>query len=290
MSHIRRITVLVVWHTVASGQAVDLSPILPPPDPSTDAIRRAIETGQLGRADTLAASLAAPARELWQGILAITRNDSKTAIRHLRKADHPKALGVAYYLAGQHLLFRQQMAEAMRREPVDFGPYYLLGRHYDSDVDNAEEAVRWLQLAHQRNPDYANVRSYLGNCLERLGRTEEAEAAYNASAGVAQSQLGLARLRFGAGDLTSALQFVQKAIALDAKDARALKLQARIFVSLQRPRDAIAALEAAASVAPRDASIRYQLARLHREAGEAARSESALREFERLRAIYGTAP
>jgi tetratricopeptide (TPR) repeat protein len=229
-------------------------------------------------------------RNLWQGIIAITQNDANRAIRLLRKADYPKALGVAYYLVGQHILFREQMAVAIRRDPADFGPYYYLGRHYDSDVDNADEAVRWLRLALHRNESYATARSHLGNCLERLGRSAEAEAAYNASVTVAQSQVGLARLRLVDGDATSALTFIEKAMDIDPRDVTALKLAARIYGALDRPRDTLRVLELAAALAPRDASIRYQLVRAYQSAGDSAKSAAALREFERLRGIYGLGP
>lgn len=262
----------------------------PPAVASTDPIRQAIQSGQIARAAGLITSLDASTRNLWQGILAITQNDATGAIRALRKSDHPKALGVAYYLAGQHILFREQMAEAIRRDPTDFGPYYYLGRHYDSDVDNADEAVRWFRLALERSEGYVTARSHLGNCLERLGKTVEAEAAYNASLTVAQSQVGLARLRLAAGDALSALTFVQKAIAIDSRNVAALKLAARIYGRLNRPLDSVQALESAAALAPRDASIRYQLARVYQSVGDAAKSAAALQDFERLRVIYGVNP
>lgn len=290
-NHARCVTLLVVCHTIALAQSSDLSPLWPSTDESTFAIRQAIQSGQTSRAIALLKPLDAPNRNLWQGILSITQNDANGAIRSLRKADSPKALGVAYYLAGQHILFRRQMEEAIRRDPSDFGPYYYLGRHYDSDVDNTEEAVKWLRLALQRKEDYASALSYLGNCLERLGKIEEAEAAYKASPAMAQSQLGLARLHLTAGDTAAAVSFIEKAISLDSRDVRSLKLAARIYSELNRPRDAVRALESAATVAPRDASIQYQLARAYKSAGEdAAKSAAAMQEFERLRAIYGLSP
>ena len=260
---------------------------MPAPDTSTQAIREAIQSGQVSRASALLASLDPSNRHLWEGILAITQNDAHKAIRWLRKADNPKALGVAYYLAGQHLLFRDQMLEAIRRDPTDFGPYYYLGRHYDSDVDNAAEAVRWLRLSLQQKGDYAVAHSYLGNCLERLGRITEAEAAYHASAEIAQSQLGLARLRLAAGDASSALAFIEKAIAFEPRNVRALKLAARIYGTLSRPNDVVRVLEFAAAGAPRDASIRYQLARAYKTLGDQTKSTAAMQEFQRLRSIYG---
>ena len=289
MSQIRCITLLVVCHTIAFTQP-DLSPLFPPAEESTDAIRQAIQAGEMTRASMLITSLDPLRRNLWQGILAITQNNATAAIRSLRKGDNPKALGVAYYLAGQHVLFREQMAEAIHRDPSDFGPYYYLGRHYDSDVDDAEQAIRWLRLALERNQSYAIARSHLGNCLERLGQTAEAEAAYKASLTSPESQLGLARLHLAKGDASSALTFAEKAIALDPRDVRALKLAARIYRTLERPRDAAHVLEAAAALAPRDASIWYQLAQVYQSAGDPLKSSAAMRHFERLRAIYGVSP
>jgi tetratricopeptide (TPR) repeat protein len=157
-------------------------------------------------------------------------------------------------------------------------------------VDNAEEAVRWLRLALQRNEANANIRSHLGSCLERLGNTADAEAAYNASLTVALSQVGLARLRLAAGDARAALTYVEKATAMDPRDVQAFRLAARVYSALNRPRDAIRALEAAAGLAPRDASIRYQLARGYQAVGDTTKYTRALNEFERLRAIYGVSP
>ncbi|MBC8165142.1 MAG: hypothetical protein H7Y20_04615 [Bryobacteraceae bacterium] len=290
VNHNRCITLLVVCHTIALAQPADLSPLLPPASASTHAISQAIQSGQISHAAGLLLKLDPLARNLWQGILAITQNDANGAVRTLRKVDYPKVLGVAYYLAGQHILFREQMGEAIRRDPTDFGPYYYLGRHYDSDVDNLPEAVRWLRLALERNEAHAPTHSHLGNCLERLGRTSEAESEYNASLNLAQSHVGLARLRLAAGDARSALTFIQKAIALDSSDVTALKVAARVHDKLNRPRDSIVALELAQVLAPRDASIRYQLAREYKSVGDAAKSAAALREFERLRAIYGSNP
>lgn len=246
--------------------------------------------GEVTRAAHLAESLDPETRELWLAILAIVHNDSTAGIRALRHAGQPKALGVAYYLARQYLLFRDQMEEAIRRDPNDFGSYYYLGRHYDSDLNDPEQAARWFRQALDRNPNYTRARFYLGNCLERLGRTDEAEAAYRASASIPASQLGLARLMLADGDSSSALSFVEKALADDPRNSAAPKLAARIYILLNRPRDAVRALESAAALAPRDTSTHYQLYRAWQSLGETTKAAAAFREFERLRAVYGLQP
>ena len=160
-----------------------------------------------------------PARSLWQGILAITQNDANGAIRSLRKADYPKALGVAYYLAGQHILFREQMSEAIRRDPGDFGPYYYLGRHYDSDVDNADEADPMVAAcAGAKRRAMRPLVRILATAWRGSAGLQTRKPHTNASLRVAQSQVGLARLSLAAGDARLALTFIRKAIELDSRD------------------------------------------------------------------------
>jgi tetratricopeptide (TPR) repeat protein len=272
------------------GQAPDLTPLLPPTTASEEGVRRAVLAGEFARAEAQAGSLAPAEGRLWRGIIAIVRNDSSTAIRALRGSGHPKQLGVAYYLARQYLLFRAQMEEAIRREPGDFGPYYYLGRHYDSDLDNCTEAVGWLRQAVERNPSYARAEGYLGSCLERLGRLQEAEQCYRASLGLPLSQLGMARLKLAAGDEKESLAWAERAVAAEPLNAAGQKLAARLYEGMGRKRDAIRALERAAKAAPYDASVHYVLYRLLRASGEDGKAAEALKEYERLSLIYGSQP
>ena len=287
---VRRLMLLVVCHSIAAGQPVDLTPLLPIPEPGTQELRRAVLAGDLARAETLAARLTDKDRVLWRGIVEIVRNEPVKAIRVLSSSGHFKALGVAYYLVRQQVLFRQQMAEAIRVVPGDFGPYYYLGRHYYSDADDAEEAAKWFRLALERKPEYARARYFLGNCLERLRKYSEAEKEYAASLAVPQSLAGIARLRLLAEDGAGALRYTQKAIEADPRDPGIAKLAAKVYGALDRPEDALLALETAARLAPRDSGVQYQLWRAYKARGLAEKGAAALREFERLRVIYGATP
>jgi tetratricopeptide (TPR) repeat protein len=277
-------------HLAGLAEPPDLTPLLPPATASNGKVIEALQSGEVSRAATLIESLAPAEQALWRGILAIVRNDATTAIRTLRHTRNPKALGVAYYVARQYLLFRDEMSEAIRGDPRDFGPYYFLGRHYDSDLDNCEEAVRWFRQALDRNPAYSRIQAYLGGCLERLGHSVEAGQAYRASLSLPLSQLGLARLKSAAGQNTEALELAERALAAEPLNAAGQRLAARLYETEGRAPEAIRALEAAAKAAPYDASVQYALYRLHRSSGDEAKAAQSLREYERLRQVYGSQP
>lgn len=287
------VLVAVAAAAAAWAETPDLAPLLPARSPSNAAVMGAVQAGDVSRAVELTGALTDPDEQrLWRGVLAILKNDPVTAIRTLRSGgpQHAKALGVAYYLARQYLLFRDQMADAMRLNAGDFGPYYFLGRHYDSEMDNCAEAARWFGEALERNPAYARARAHLGSCLERLGRGPEAEQAYRASLGLPLSQLGLARLKQAAGATQEALIWTEKALAAEPGDVAGQRFAAKLYEALAKPGEAIAALERAAQAAPNDAALHYQLHRLYRSVGNAPKAKAELQEFERVRAIYGAQP
>ena len=120
----RRITLIVMWQTVAIAQSPELAPLLPSGIPITKTMREALQTGDADRVAATADSHDPSIQALWLGILALTRDNPTKAIRILRHSGHPKALGVAYYMARQFILFRDQMEEAIRTDPNDFAPYY----------------------------------------------------------------------------------------------------------------------------------------------------------------------
>jgi predicted Zn-dependent protease len=79
-------------------------------------------------------------------------------------------------------------------------------------------------------------------------------------------------------------------VAGDPRDSAAPKLAAQVYTALNRPRDAVRALQSAAELAPRDASTQYQIYRAWKSLGDATKAAAAFREFERLRAVYGLQP
>src|SRR3954453_22281895 len=104
----RSITLVLVWNALAAAQTLDLSPLLPNPSAATRPVIDALLAGNVPGASALVQHLDPSSRDLWRGIMAIAANAPTGAIRLLRRVGNPKALGVAYYLARQHLLFPQQ--------------------------------------------------------------------------------------------------------------------------------------------------------------------------------------
>ena len=218
--------------------------------------------------------------------------DPKQQIRQLRRQEATDssaamqiALGVAYYRAGQHILFRRKMQHAMARDPDAFAPHYLLGRHYDSDVEDFPRAIGHFRDAIRRSPKHAHSHAFLGHALEMSDSREEAAAAYRRAIELdrceSTAMAGLGRLELAnAGEMIRTLR-----CGID--DPAILRVLAKRLVSDNRPREAVPYLERAMAADPRNPALAYQLHRLWRALGDEAQSTAAMENYRRLRAIYG---
>lgn len=221
------------------------------------------------------------------------RASAYAAIHRLRDAEKKepasapvkKALGVAYYFAGQHLLFRQKMDEAIALDSSDHLPHYLLGRHFDSDLQNFDRAAAYFRAALLRRPEDAPSLAHLGHALEMLGRRTEAEAAYSQAIGVqpclAFAVAGLARLEAASVDL------MRKTLLCGGDDAMLLRALARALTDAGSHAEAAPYLERALALDPSNSAIAYQLHRTWAAAGDPAKSAAALQTYRTLHGIYG---
>lgn len=205
-------------------------------------------------------------------------------IRRLR-AQQPvpyKALGFAYYLARQHLLFRQMMEQAIANDPRDFEPHYALARHYDADLGDHDRAARLFEEALARNARHARSHAGLARVLEVVARGEGALASYRRALDLepclAAAHLGLARL----GE--EPRRHVERALECDPKDASAHRLAAK----LASGRKVIEHLREALRLEPTDLATVYQLHRAYAAVGDQGAALEALDEYRRLQAIYGS--
>ena len=234
-----------------------------------------------------------------------------------------KALAAAHFRNERYLAAASEYARADRLEPLDPGsrfalatayvaldrrhwarrelealaaefprnplyPHWLAGiyQHYQWFDRAIAEAERAISL----NPAYAAAHDRLGQCLEALGRTEEALASYAEAERLARagddpspwpSYHRGSLLRDG-GRFDEALAPLERAVALDPKNAEARHELGLTLDRLGRPADALATLEAAAALDPDNPKIHYALSRLQRQAGDLAAARSSLERFERL--------
>jgi len=143
------------------------------------------------------------------------------------------SLGIAYAMSGE---YQSALAEYLRAKAVDpsiENPHERLGRDYYMD-GMIEEAAGEFGKAIAEEPDEPGAHFYLMDCMNRLGRIDEALDNYEAI-----------RQRFGnRPELTSGF-----------------------YEYFRMRREARDALETLTSRSPDDPELRMRLANLHREAG-----------------------
>lgn len=213
---------------------------------------------------------------------------SYAGIRRLRALDRQGRLtsagrlelGLAYYTAGQHLLFRRMMDEVIAADPAGASAYFFLGRHYASDVSDYAKASQYFRAAVERRVT-AEHQSYLAHSIEMLGDKEQALALYRKAAALDRCDTvalaGLARLN--AID-TARIE------ACKPSHPVVLRELAKMLSARGRHAEAARYLERVLAQEPA-ASNAYQLHRAWRAAGDEAKARISLEEFRRLSAIYG---
>jgi tetratricopeptide (TPR) repeat protein len=303
---------LLFFHVGSAAEQENADVLLPPAALNSSAagaeIREALAAGDLALAQKKIEELAARKPRnfephYWAGYLALRQRRYYQAIRKLRQAEalsaNPavlKLLALSYYLAHQNRLFLLKMREAQQKEPADFGPYYYLGRYYDSEMSDFKEAARYFQQALARQPDRARSHYYLGHCLEVEQKPDQAEAEYRKAIELAERKgatdglgyQGLARLRLSANQPAQALPFAKRAVALGPRDSAAHKLLARAYSDLGSTAEAAAEWKLSSELDPTDAPALYRLYRCYVSLGEDEKSRAALAEYKRIAALYGT--
>lgn len=198
----------------------------------------------------------------------------------LTQADRKK-LGLAYHAAGQHLLFRRVMLDAIAADAPDAEPHFYLGRHYASDVSNFAQARGYFRTAVDRKP-LPEYQAYLAHALEMLGEKDEALALYRKAAAAnacdAVALAGLARL----GAIAPG-----KIAACKPGHPVVLRELAKLLSAQGRHAEAATYLERVLVIEPASASNAYQLHRAYKAAGNDSKANRALDEFKRLSSIYG---
>jgi tetratricopeptide (TPR) repeat protein len=238
----------------------------------------------------------------WLGTARLQLHDPQGATKAFRSAQKlgmdtavlHEGLGLAYYNINQFVLFEQQMETAAQEDPKDFRPKYYLGLYHLTIRSDVAAALPLFDEAIQLKPDDWKSLYQKGNCLEKLGKSLEAQPYYARSiASVASNHQpfgwpyqGMARLLL-ATDPQTALGFAQKAVEAEPHEYSNHLVLAKIYKRLNDPTEAIREARLAVRDNTTDAPSRYLLFRLYREAGDPQAADAELKVFETLNAVYG---
>ncbi|MEZ5357082.1 MAG: tetratricopeptide repeat protein [Bryobacteraceae bacterium] len=180
----------------------------------------------------------------------------------------------------------ESLAAEYPRNPLY--PHWLAGiyQHYQW----FDRAIVESRKAIEINPDFSSAHDRLGQCLEALGRTAEALAAYakaeqvGRAAGERSAWPSYHRgslLRQG-GKFEEAVAALERAAALEPRNAEVQHELGLTLDRLNRPDEALAALRVAVEAEPGEAKFHYALSRLQRRTGDIDGARASLARFQRL--------
>ena len=123
--------------------------------------------------------------QLHRGLVAVQTGQYEAAIDAFAGAlegdpdnvDLRVSLARTLYLAGSHAEGRQQLAEALRRDPAHPLSNFLMGVLLAADNDN-DTAIAYFETALTSDPEHAGAQHYLADTLVREGRYAEAVPHY----------------------------------------------------------------------------------------------------------------
>jgi len=149
------------------------------------------------------------------------------------------------------------------------------------EKDPGGAAARFQGLL-ARGVDSFEVRYYLARAFFDQRRPREAAPQFEAAIArlpvFGKAWVNLAICYAALGDTSRALETLKKGQAANPKDPQILEAEATLLRDLKRPRQAIAAYEAALPLAPKNALLRVKLGEMYRDAREPEKAIRLLRE------------
>jgi tetratricopeptide (TPR) repeat protein len=189
-------------------------------------------------------------------------------------------LGVVHSTKGQTDEAIQALREAIKLDPNTIGADAHLARLFLAR-NNFEAALKHGQAARTLDPRDPDVRLNLAAALVATGNPTAAEAElkklsveYETNA-VVHAVYGQALL--AKGDTAGAARELDRALALNASEIRALTERLRLDVQNKRPQDGRARLDRAMKQNPQDPALLMLAGRFEQSVGDAAAAEKYLR-------------
>lgn len=232
---------------------------------------------------------APPAEDAYQrgvGLLAQGRPDQavpslRDAVRLAPKnAQYWKALGVAFASMNQLRDSTEPFRQACTLDPELLDACYYLGRNLYA-LDQYEQALVPLRQAFEHDAVKGRAEAAIGQCLEALGRDQQAETHYRAAVARGDRARQQARIAYGRflvrqGRATEALPVLQA--AQEPASYEASYEIGLAYMQSDHLDDAVRALRRATELDSRQSAARLLLAKVYRRLGrdsEAEREEKA---------------
>ncbi|HHN74452.1 MAG TPA: tetratricopeptide repeat protein, partial [Acidobacteria bacterium] len=158
----------------------------------------------------------------------------------------------------------------------------------------ADEAIAYLELARDLDPEDLGIWIALGDANLAAGRIAPARAAYYQALALrvdySPAYDGLARLALARDDDAAALEFFGKALEANPTDARARLHRGQLHLRAGRVQQARDDIEEAARLRPDDGEVQLGLARVLYEAGLSNRALATVRRARDLRPLDARIP
>jgi tetratricopeptide (TPR) repeat protein len=204
-------------------------------------------------------------------------------------AEAHKILGRNMMIVGRFDVAQVEFEQALRYKPDSAEVCYNLGKLF-SIQDNWEPARKQFEAALRIDPSYLEAVDALGFALEALGDDSGALAAYRKAIALNEERTGtfasplvnMSAYYNRTDDPAKALEYADKALALDPRSDRAWFQKGRASERQGKLDDAVTALTRAISTNPRASSYYYVLAGVYRRMGRTDDSQKALETFKRL--------
>ena len=204
-------------------------------------------------------------------------------------AEAHKILGRNMMIVGRFDVAQVEFEQALRYKPDSAEVCYNLGKLF-SIQDNWEPARKQFEAALRIDPSYLEAVDALGFALEALGDDSGALAAYRKAIALNEERKGtfasplvnMSAYYNRTDDPAKALEYADKALALDPRADRAWFQKGRASERQGKLDDAVTALTRAISTNPRASSYYYVLAGVYRRMGRTDDSQKALETFKRL--------
>ncbi|KAL7546649.1 hypothetical protein ACHAWF_009983 [Thalassiosira exigua] len=196
--------------------------------------------------------------------------------------DQDRMAPEAWFVVGNCFSLQKEHETAICffRRAIQLDPSYtyahtLCGHEYTSNEDY-EKAISCFRDAVRVDTRHYNAWYGLGAIYFRQEKFDLAEYHFrraldiNSQSPVLRCHLGMAQHQNGRTQ--EALDTLAGAFRLDPRNPQARYQRATIFMSLDRPEDALAELEKVRAAAPREASVHFNLGKVHKRLGQPARA------------------